>query len=174
MGCRIRSMSSIQHKITQVALVDNSMQNINTVRMQHSHDPLASDDPFNGFRTMPYPGEAPLDSYPNGEVYRLIPSYYASIGSTTSMYATSNKSYVIGCKYKHKIPTDKATQLSLGPSHGIPNWYRHVDGLSPSRPTTTVPIMVRDARRHLGADKILYLCQAFPPPRRTLGLAEEK
>jgi hypothetical protein len=30
----------------------------------------------------------------------------------------------VGCKYKHEMPTDKATQLSLGLSHGFPNWYR--------------------------------------------------
>jgi len=30
----------------------------------------------------------------------------------------------LGCKYKHEMPTDKATQLSLGLNHGIPNWYK--------------------------------------------------
>lgn len=30
----------------------------------------------------------------------------------------------MGCKYKHEMPTDKATQLSLGLNHGLPNWYR--------------------------------------------------
>lgn len=30
----------------------------------------------------------------------------------------------MGCKYKHEMPMDKATQLSLGLNHGIPNWYR--------------------------------------------------
>jgi hypothetical protein len=29
----------------------------------------------------------------------------------------------VGCKYKHEMPTDKATQLSLGLSHGFPKWY---------------------------------------------------
>ncbi|PQE24004.1 chromatin remodeling complex subunit protein [Rutstroemia sp. NJR-2017a WRK4] len=47
----------------------------------------------------------------------------------------------VGCKYKHEMPTDKATQLSLGLSHGFPNWYRRVNGLNPSPPTTTVPII---------------------------------
>lgn len=47
----------------------------------------------------------------------------------------------VGCKYKHEMPTDKATQLSLGLSHGFPNWYRRANGLNPSPPTTSVPIM---------------------------------
>ncbi|PQE26345.1 chromatin remodeling complex subunit protein [Rutstroemia sp. NJR-2017a BBW] len=47
----------------------------------------------------------------------------------------------VGCKYKHEMPTDKATQLSLGLSHGFPNWYRRANGLNPSPPTTTVPII---------------------------------
>jgi hypothetical protein len=64
--------------------------------VQHSHDPLAIDDPFNGFRTLPYPGEATLHAYPNGDVYQRVPSYYASVGNTISMYATANKSDVMG------------------------------------------------------------------------------
>ncbi|CAG8983228.1 hypothetical protein HYALB_00004056 [Hymenoscyphus albidus] len=30
----------------------------------------------------------------------------------------------MGCKYKHEMPTDKATQMSLGLNHGLPSWYR--------------------------------------------------
>lgn len=29
-----------------------------------------------------------------------------------------------GCKYKHEMPYDKATQLSLGLFHGFPAWWR--------------------------------------------------
>ncbi|KAM3074687.1 hypothetical protein ACMFMG_008112 [Clarireedia jacksonii] len=47
----------------------------------------------------------------------------------------------VGCKYKHEMPTDKVTQLSLGLSQGFPNWYRRAHGLNPSPPMTTVPIM---------------------------------
>lgn len=32
----------------------------------------------------------------------------------------------MGCKYKHIMPTDKATQVALGLNHGFPNWYRRV------------------------------------------------
>ncbi|KAI9048488.1 hypothetical protein LZ554_007322 [Drepanopeziza brunnea f. sp. 'monogermtubi'] len=34
----------------------------------------------------------------------------------------------MGCKYKHEMPTDKATQISLGLNHGTPNWYRRTFG----------------------------------------------
>ena len=30
----------------------------------------------------------------------------------------------LGCKYKHEMPLDKATQMSLGLNHGIPKWYK--------------------------------------------------
>jgi hypothetical protein len=30
----------------------------------------------------------------------------------------------LGCKYKHEMPMDKATQLSLGLNHGLPLWYK--------------------------------------------------
>ncbi|RKF81413.1 putative c-x8-c-x5-c-x3-h type zinc finger protein [Golovinomyces cichoracearum] len=30
----------------------------------------------------------------------------------------------IGCKFKHEMPSDKATQISLGLNHGYPSWYR--------------------------------------------------
>lgn len=30
----------------------------------------------------------------------------------------------MGCKYKHEMPMDKATQMTLGLNHGLPNWYR--------------------------------------------------
>lgn len=29
-----------------------------------------------------------------------------------------------GCKYKHEMPFDKATQLSLGLFHGLPSWWK--------------------------------------------------
>ncbi|TAQ90190.1 hypothetical protein B7494_g1452 [Chlorociboria aeruginascens] len=42
----------------------------------------------------------------------------------------------VGCKYKHEMPMDKATQLSLGLTHGIPGWYRrlHAVQLRPEGP----------------------------------------
>lgn len=30
----------------------------------------------------------------------------------------------LGCKYKHEMPMDKATQMSLGLNHGLPAWYK--------------------------------------------------
>jgi hypothetical protein len=30
----------------------------------------------------------------------------------------------MGCKYLHKMPGDKQTQVSLGLNHGYPAWYR--------------------------------------------------
>lgn len=35
----------------------------------------------------------------------------------------------VGCKYKHEMPMDKATQLSLGLNHGFPNWYKRQHGM---------------------------------------------
>ena len=43
----------------------------------------------------------------------------------------------VGCKYKHEMPMDKATQVSLGLSHGVPSWYRRQHGLSLSPPSAT-------------------------------------
>ncbi|RAL65402.1 hypothetical protein DID88_000970 [Monilinia fructigena] len=43
----------------------------------------------------------------------------------------------VGCKYKHEMPMDKSTQVSLGLNHGVPNWYRRQHGLSVSPPSGT-------------------------------------
>ncbi|KAH7350883.1 hypothetical protein BKA65DRAFT_476239 [Rhexocercosporidium sp. MPI-PUGE-AT-0058] len=42
----------------------------------------------------------------------------------------------MGCKYKHEMPLDRATQLTLGLNHGIPSWYRRSYALTlrPSSP----------------------------------------
>lgn len=40
----------------------------------------------------------------------------------------------MGCKYKHEMPMDKATQISLGLNHGIPNWYRRAFSVQVSLP----------------------------------------
>lgn len=41
----------------------------------------------------------------------------------------------MGCKYKHEMPTDKATQMSLGLNHGVPAWYRRAFGALASSPS---------------------------------------
>lgn len=35
----------------------------------------------------------------------------------------------LGCKYKHEMPMDKATQLSLGLNHGLPAWYKRAQAV---------------------------------------------
>jgi hypothetical protein len=35
----------------------------------------------------------------------------------------------LGCKYKHEMPMDKATQMSLGLNHGLPVWYKRANGV---------------------------------------------
>ncbi|RDL37853.1 uncharacterized protein BP5553_05286 [Venustampulla echinocandica] len=45
----------------------------------------------------------------------------------------------LGCKYKHEMPHDKATQLSLGLNHGLPNWYRRAYGPPALQLTPQVP-----------------------------------
>jgi hypothetical protein len=35
----------------------------------------------------------------------------------------------LGCKYKHEMPMDKATQLSLGLNHGLPLWYKRAQAV---------------------------------------------
>lgn len=35
----------------------------------------------------------------------------------------------LGCKYKHEMPMDKATQLSLGLNHGLPTWYKRAQAV---------------------------------------------
>lgn len=50
----------------------------------------------------------------------------------------------VGCKYKHVMPTDKLTQVSLGLNHGFPGWYRRLnrdalEGYQGSSPTDPSP-----------------------------------
>jgi hypothetical protein len=45
----------------------------------------------------------------------------------------------MGCKYKHTMPTDKATQMSLGLNHGVPNWYRRAYAVPPFSPGSQAP-----------------------------------
>ncbi|PBP18614.1 hypothetical protein BUE80_DR010632 [Diplocarpon rosae] len=42
----------------------------------------------------------------------------------------------MGCKYRHEMPSDKATQMMLGLNHGTPSWYRRAFGstLGPETP----------------------------------------
>lgn len=49
----------------------------------------------------------------------------------------------VGCKYKHTMPTDKVTQVSLGLNHGFPGWFKRanrdvIDG-APGLPTLPSP-----------------------------------
>lgn len=44
----------------------------------------------------------------------------------------------LGCKYKHEMPMDKATQLSLGLNHGIPTWYKRAQAVQ-IRPDAQLP-----------------------------------
>src|SRR5690349_3432924 len=46
----------------------------------------------------------------------------------------------MGCKYKHEMPMDRATQQTLGLNHGLPNWYRRAYGVNLSSPPTGSPI----------------------------------
>src|SRR3954447_25870350 len=47
----------------------------------------------------------------------------------------------LGCKYKHEMPMDKATQMTLGLNHGLPIWYKRANGvqLRPEPPVPTSP-----------------------------------
>jgi hypothetical protein len=58
----------------------------------------------------------------------------------------------MGCKYKHEMPMDKVTQVSLGLNHGVPNWYRRAYGVSlhPATPPVTaapLPVPVHNSAR---------------------------
>ncbi|KAM0172588.1 hypothetical protein ACHAPF_007324 [Botrytis cinerea] len=80
----------------QILLIDTTIKDIQSVRFRHN-DTVGDDiDVFKGFRTIPYTGERHQHVYPNGETYVQVPSYYASVANTPSMYSTSNKSDVIG------------------------------------------------------------------------------
>ncbi|KAB8291838.1 hypothetical protein EYC80_006620 [Monilinia laxa] len=79
----------------QVLLIDTTIKDIQSVRIRH--DTIGDNvDVFRGFRTIPYSGDAHQHVYPNGEVYDQVPSFYASVANTASMYSTSNKSDIIG------------------------------------------------------------------------------
>jgi hypothetical protein len=48
----------------------------------------------------------------------------------------------MGCKYKHVMPTDKATQMSLGVNHGFPSWYcRAYHSHSNPQPTAAMDLV---------------------------------
>ncbi|KAF7898004.1 uncharacterized protein EAF01_008970 [Botrytis porri] len=80
----------------QILLIDTTIRDIRSVRIRHN-DTVGDDvDVFKGFRTIPYTGERHQHVYPNGETYEQVPSYYASVANTPSMYSTTNKSDVIG------------------------------------------------------------------------------
>lgn len=50
----------------------------------------------------------------------------------------------LGCKYKHEMPMDKATQMSLGLNHGIPNWYKRANNVQLRiEPQPTTPLGAR-------------------------------
>src|SRR4051794_26409315 len=55
----------------------------------------------------------------------------------------------LGCKYKHDMPMDKATQMSLGLNHGLPIWYKRANGVQlrtePQVPTTPCPVVNRSS-----------------------------
>lgn len=53
----------------------------------------------------------------------------------------------LGCKYKHEMPTDKATQMSLGLNHGLPAWYKRAHGVQLREP-------VRESQKSLLAPAV--------------------
>jgi hypothetical protein len=59
------------------------------------------------------------------------------VASLMSMRRTTLKSWIhegtcaltqMGCKYRHEMPMDRETQLSLNLNHGLPNRYRRGRG----------------------------------------------
>ncbi|CAD6500655.1 BgTH12-06364 [Blumeria graminis f. sp. triticale] len=46
----------------------------------------------------------------------------------------------VGCKFKHEMPNDKATQISLGLNHGYPNWYRRACANAYLSPSLSAPL----------------------------------
>ena len=58
----------------------------------------------------------------------------------------------MGCKYLHEMPTDKATQVSLGLNHGLPTWYRRAQmvDIRPSPPVNPIPPTVSNPNRLSG------------------------
>lgn len=57
-----------------------------------------------------------------------------------------------GCKYKHEMPHDRETQLSLGLFNGLPSWYKSLLNRSP-----------RLRSHDLSPDQDLVQCVAPPP-----------
>lgn len=41
--------------------------------------------------------------------------------------------------YSSEMPTDRATQMSLGLNHGLPAWYRRTMGYSMNQPSVSPP-----------------------------------
>jgi hypothetical protein len=76
----------------------------------------------------------------------------------------------MGCKYKHEMPMDKETQMSLGLNHGLPNWYRRayaVNVHSPTPPALNGPPPQPARNRLEGPWRQLELAQAtedYAPP----------
>lgn len=40
----------------------------------------------------------------------------------------------MGCKYRHEMPMDSATQQLLGLNHGLPTWYRRTYNINAQPP----------------------------------------
>lgn len=53
----------------------------------------------------------------------------------------------MGCKYKHEMPMDKATQMTLGLNHGLPNWYRRAYAVNLNQEPTS-PASISSPPRH--------------------------
>lgn len=80
----------------QVLLIDTTIKDIQSVRIRHNDQVGEETDHFKGFRTRPYEGDVQQHVYPNGDTYNQVPSFYASVANTASMYSTTNKSDVVG------------------------------------------------------------------------------
>jgi len=71
----------------------------------------------------------------------------------------------MGCKYRHEMPMDRETQLSLGLNHGLPNWYRREYGVniqSPLAPPAPPALPAPSTNRLNGPWRRLEAAQADP------------
>ncbi|KAE9377940.1 hypothetical protein N431DRAFT_554254 [Stipitochalara longipes BDJ] len=68
----------------------------------------------------------------------------------------------MGCKYRHEMPMDRETQLSLGLNHGLPNWYRREYGVNMQSPAAPPALLGPPNNRLDGPWRRLEAAQAEP------------
>lgn len=75
----------------------------------------------------------------------------------------------LGCKYKHEMPMDKATQLSLGLNHGLPAWYKRAQAVQIRPETQSADTSTPSSLRTTGQWRRMSSATSSPPSQSPRG-----